>query len=172
MKVIVVGSEGVGKTSFVQRLVKGTCPKEYNRTLGAVFSEKTVAINEHDEQCTLMIWDIAGSAEFDEMTAKYYKGAAAAIIMYSLKDERSFDDVPMWLRKVDDLCGRKTPVVLVQNMSEVIDTSEARLKRREVEEMADRLRLKLYKSSVVEKVNIRERKCVQFEFALPYLNFM
>ncbi len=72
LKVIVVGSERVGKTSFVQRLVKGTCPKEYNRTLGAVFSEKTVAINEHDEQCTLIIWDISGSAEFDEMTTKYY----------------------------------------------------------------------------------------------------
>ena len=77
---------------------------------GAVFSEKSLVYNEFGEECTMMIWDTSGSEEFDDMTTKYYKGASAVVLMYSLTDARSFDDVPSWLRRIDKLCGRRTPV--------------------------------------------------------------
>ena len=42
IKVLVVGNGAVGKSSMIQRYCKGTFTKEYKKTIGVDFLEKTI----------------------------------------------------------------------------------------------------------------------------------
>ena len=44
-------------------------------------------------QVTLQLWDIAGHERFGHMTHVYYKYAIAAVIVYDLGREATFDSV-------------------------------------------------------------------------------
>ncbi|GAB9474383.1 hypothetical protein Gpo141_00011511 [Globisporangium polare] len=162
LKVIVVGNGNVGKTSMTTRYAKGKYTGNYKKTIGVDFMEKSVELRDLGETVNLMIWDTAGQEEFDALTSRYYKGAGAVIYVFSTVDRDSFDDLPKWKRKVEEGCGRICQV-LVQNK---IDLSEdAAMSRAEIEDMADYMNIRLFRSCVQENVNVKEvfeHLCRQF----------
>jgi hypothetical protein len=81
---------------------------------GVDFMEKTIELDDFGETVRLMIWDTAGQEEFDSLTSRYYKGAGAAVLVFSTEDRDSFDALESWKRKVEDECG-PIPMALVQN---------------------------------------------------------
>jgi small GTP-binding protein len=86
---------------------------------GVDFMEKTIELDEYGEAVRLMIWDTAGQEEFDSLTSRYYKGAGAAVLVFSTEDRDSFDALESWKRKVEDECG-PIPMALVQNKIDLI----------------------------------------------------
>jgi GTPase SAR1 family protein len=58
-KVVMFGSQTVGKSSIVTRLIRGTFTIGTVSTIGAVFQSKTVIVG--DVQVNLQIWDSRGS---------------------------------------------------------------------------------------------------------------
>lgn len=57
-KIVVVGAQGVGKTSLVMRYCKGSFnPKEITSTVGASFLTKRVVDVDTDTTVRLQIWD-------------------------------------------------------------------------------------------------------------------
>ena len=57
-KIVVVGAQGVGKTSLVTRYCKGAFnPKEITSTVGASFLTKRVVDGDSDTVVRLQIWD-------------------------------------------------------------------------------------------------------------------
>lgn len=150
---IVVGNGNVGKTSMTTRYAKGKYTGNYKKTIGVDFMEKSVELRDLGETVNLMIWDTAGQEEFDALTSRYYKGAGAVIYVFSTVDRDSFDDLPKWKRKVEEECGRICQV-LVQNK---IDLSEdAAMSRAEIEDMADYMNIRLFRSCVQDNVNVKE----------------
>ena len=59
-KIVLLGNEGVGKTSLVKRYVNSIFSDEYLTTIGIKISKKTVQIGE--VEVNLMLWDIAGTS--------------------------------------------------------------------------------------------------------------
>ncbi|DAZ97081.1 TPA: hypothetical protein N0F65_001265 [Lagenidium giganteum] len=153
LKVIVVGNGNVGKTSMTTRYAKGRFTGNYKKTIGVDFMEKTVELRDLGETIKLMIWDTAGQEEFDTLTSRYYKGAGAVIYVFSTVDRASFDDLPKWKRKVEEECGHICHV-LVQNKIDLID--DAAMTRDEVEDMADYMNIRLFRSCVQDNVNVKE----------------
>ncbi|RLN26272.1 hypothetical protein BBJ28_00004534, partial [Nothophytophthora sp. Chile5] len=153
LKVIVVGNGNVGKTSMTTRYAKGKYTGNYKKTIGVDFMEKTVELRDLGESINLMIWDTAGQEEFDALTSRYYKGAGAVIYVFSSVDRDSFEDLPKWKRKVEEECGRICSV-LVQNKIDLVD--DAAMSREEVEDMADYLNMRLYRSCVQDNINVSE----------------
>lgn len=45
----------------------------------------------------LQIWDTAGQERFRSISKLYYRGAAAVILVYSILDEQSFEEMGRWL---------------------------------------------------------------------------
>ncbi|KDO33818.1 hypothetical protein SPRG_01697 [Saprolegnia parasitica CBS 223.65] len=138
VKVIVLGNGNVGKTSLTTQYAKGRFTSTYKKTIGVDFMERTVNIDGDDVQ--LMIWDTAGQEEFDALTSRYYKGAGAAVYVFSTTDRASFDALPSWQQKVFDECGRS----LTQYKS----------CRDEVDAMKERLRVRLFRTCVQENLNV------------------
>lgn len=84
-KIVVLGSQGVGKTSLVMRYCKGAFdPSQITSTVGASFMTKRVVDSDTDTQVRLQIWDTAGQERFRSISRLYYRGANACILCYSI----------------------------------------------------------------------------------------
>lgn len=74
-KIVVLGSQGVGKTSFVHRYVKNAfTPPSTQSTIGASFLTKRVVDVDTSTVVRLQIWDTAGQERFRSISKLYYRG--------------------------------------------------------------------------------------------------
>ncbi|XP_011601721.1 ras-related protein Rab-23 isoform X1 [Takifugu rubripes] len=162
IKVVVVGNGAVGKSSMIQRYCKGIFTKDYKKTIGVDFLERQIAVN--DEEVRLMLWDTAGQEEFDAITKAYYRGsvdqllsdipgAQACVLVFSTTDRESFQAIDSWREKVEAEVG-DVPTVLVQNKIDLLE--ETVIKSEEAEALAKRLKLRFYRASVKEDLNVNE----------------
>ena len=78
-KICLLGSFGVGKTSLVARYVHSTFSEKYLSTVGVKIDRKdTVAA---DQNVRLMVWDIHGQDEFQQVRASYLRGMAGYLLV-------------------------------------------------------------------------------------------
>ena len=78
-KIVVLGSQGVGKTSLVHRYVNNAfTPPNTQSTIGASFLTKRVVDIDSSTVVRLQIWDTAGQERFRSISKLYYRGAYAA----------------------------------------------------------------------------------------------
>jgi small GTP-binding protein len=82
-KVCLLGDFAVGKTSLVRRFVYNLFDDRYLSTIGVKVSRRTVDVPRGDEmiELNMMIWDLAGSEEFNQARKSYLRGAAGAILV-------------------------------------------------------------------------------------------
>ncbi len=82
-KVCLLGDFAVGKTSLVRRFVYNLFDDKYLSTLGVKVSRKNVVLPLRDEvvDLTLMLWDLAGSEEFNDMRASHLRGASGGLLV-------------------------------------------------------------------------------------------
>ncbi|XP_054990937.1 ras-related protein Rab-23 [Sorex araneus] len=151
IKMVVVGNGAVGKSSMIQRYCKGIFTKDYKKTIGVDFLERQIQVN--DEDVRLMLWDTAGQEEFDAITKAYYRGAQACVLVFSTVDRDSFEAISSWREKVVAEVG-EIPTVLVQNKIDLLDDSC--IKNEEAETLAKKLKLRFYRTSVKEDLNVNE----------------
>ena len=78
-KICMLGSFGVGKTSLVRRFVHGTFDEAYHTTVGVKIDKRQVGSD--DDACTLMLWDIHGEDEFQNIRLSYLRGAAGYLLV-------------------------------------------------------------------------------------------
>lgn len=74
-KIVVLGSQGVGKTSLVHRYVKNSFARSIHSTIGASFLTKRVVDIDSSSVVRLQIWDTAGQERFRSISKLYYRGA-------------------------------------------------------------------------------------------------
>ncbi|CAN6625813.1 vacuolar protein sorting-associated protein 21 [Trichomonascus vanleenenianus] len=94
-KIVLLGAQGVGKTSFVVRYVRNTFQQGNASTIGASFLAKKVEVD--DITMRLQIWDTAGQERFRSMAPMYYRSATCGILCYDITSEASFRAMHSWL---------------------------------------------------------------------------
>lgn len=95
-KICLLGDIAVGKTSLVRRFVYALFDDRYLSTIGVKVSHKKVVVPAAAGMVdlTLMIWDLAGSEEFNRMRASYLRGASGAIFVCDLTRPYTLDSFP------------------------------------------------------------------------------
>ncbi|CAI0543244.1 unnamed protein product [Linum tenue] len=73
---------GTGKTSLVLRFVKGQFHDYQESTIGAAFFTQVLSVNE--ATIKFDIWDTAGQERYHSLAPMYYRGAAAAVVVYDI----------------------------------------------------------------------------------------
>src|SRR5262249_40683115 len=93
-KICLLGEFAVGKTSLVRRFVYNLFDDRYISTIGVRVSRKTVAVPVETQvaELTMMVWDLAGSEEFNRVSMSYLRGAAGAVLVYDLTRAHTFDE--------------------------------------------------------------------------------
>jgi Ras of Complex, Roc, domain of DAPkinase len=89
-KIVVLGSQGVGKTSFVHRYVKNAfAPPSTQSTIGASFLTKRVIDVDTSTVVRLQIWDTAGQERFRSISKLYYRGTSTLAFPHLLLASRN-----------------------------------------------------------------------------------
>jgi len=81
-KLVLLGDAAVGKSSSVERFVKNEFFEFQQPTIGAAFLTQTVALDDYIVK--FEIWDTAGQERYRSLAPMYYRGAAAALVVYDI----------------------------------------------------------------------------------------
>ncbi|KAF2191090.1 ras-domain-containing protein [Zopfia rhizophila CBS 207.26] len=120
-KIVVLGSQGVGKTSLVHRYVKSAfTPPTTTSTVGASFLTKRVVDIDTSTTVRLQIWDTAGQERFRSISKLYYRGANAGVLCYDITDPQSFDEMGRWLRELKQNLGDDIILHVVGTKSDIV----------------------------------------------------
>eukprot|EP00794_Sanderia_malayensis_P014316 gene14316-15805_t len=105
-KAIFTGDISVGKTSIINRYCRNRFEKDYKPTIGIDYEIKKYEIlsNRFD----LQIWDTSGEERFKCITAAYYRGAQAIIVVFDLTELLSLTHASQWIEEA--LNNTKTTV--------------------------------------------------------------
>ncbi|XP_042028653.1 ras-related protein RABF2b-like [Salvia splendens] len=118
-KLVLLGDVGAGKSSLVLRFVKGQFVEFQESTIGAAFFSQTVAVD--DATVKFEIWDTAGQERYHSLAPMYYRGAAAAIIVYDITNLASFDRAKKWVKELQAQGNPNMVMALAGNKSDMLD---------------------------------------------------
>lgn len=68
----------------------------------------------------LQIWDTAGQERFRSLSKLYYRGAHAALLCYSICEEKSFLDMMTWMRELRRELGQDVIVHVVGMKADIV----------------------------------------------------
>jgi Ras-related protein Rab-1A len=112
-KIIVIGNVGVGKSCLSLKATKGIFTEEYTSTVGFEFYCFNVKID--GKVVKLQIWDTCGQEAYRSLIKNFYRNASLAIIVYSVEDMKSFNDINIWLKQVKSYGIPSCKIFLIGN---------------------------------------------------------
>ncbi len=116
LKICMVGATAVGKTSLVSRFARGVFSDTYRTTIGVTIETKNV---ERAGQVTqLVIWDLSGEDEFQNVQAAYFRGAAGYLLVVDGTRPDTVDAALSLKAKLDRTVG-KLPFVAAVNKTDL-----------------------------------------------------
>ena len=117
VKLVMLGSSSVGKSSIVTRLTKSIFKPDCVSTVGASYLSKTVDID--GTNVKLQIWDTGGSERYRAMAPMYFRDADACLVCYDITSKNSFDDVDNWLQVLNEKGPEGVLVALAGNKADL-----------------------------------------------------
>ncbi|MGV9199473.1 MAG: GTP-binding protein [Promethearchaeia archaeon] len=154
-KLIILGSEAVGKTTLVNSFLKNEKILDYRPTLGAALSNKDYYLQGFkDDKIKFLIYDLAGQEFFKRVRHDYYEGANCAFIVYDVTRRRTFDEaINFWYKDAKKELG-DIPFVLVGNK---IDLEDQRvISKEEGFEISEEIRSLFIETSALENINVQD----------------
>ena len=129
-KVLLIGNYSVGKSSLLVRFADGMFHEDTKSTIGVDFRSRTVPSN--GIRVKLDLFDTSGQEQFKAITASFYRGADAIVLVYDVTDRKSFVEIPKWLDHIEKNASSKSFIkMLVGNKCDLerkrqVETYEAR----------------------------------------------
>ena len=108
-KMILVGDSNAGKTSLFRKISKNAFNEKMVSTIGIdkTTLEYEINIKENEKEVKknirISLYDTAGQERFLSSTKSYYKRKKEVILLYSIIDKRSFDNLSKWLNEVKEV---------------------------------------------------------------------
>ncbi|XP_058780531.1 ras-related protein RHN1-like isoform X1 [Vicia villosa] len=112
-KLVLLGDMGTGKTSLALRFVKGQFYQNQEPTIGAAFFTQILSLSEATVKFD--IWDTAGQERYHSLAPMYYRGAAAAIVVYDISSIDTFVRAKKWVQELQRHGSPKSVMALVAN---------------------------------------------------------
>ena len=161
IKIIIIGCSGVGKTSFVQRWIKGYFENIYKPTIVSDFQYK---ILEWRGKCyRILLWDIGGQDKTPSMAKIFTRDSHGCIVINDASKKDNFNETMKWKKVVYDesafIDGDKLPFILIQNKIDLLQNDKEDLNNimNDSQKYVDNGDfIGYYMSSVKENINIDE----------------
>ena len=118
-KMILVGDSNAGKTSLFRKISKNVFNEKMVSTIGIdkTTLEYEINIKENEKEVKkniqILLFDTAGQERYLSSTKSYYKRANGVILLYSIIDKRSFDNLTKWLNEVNKVLDNKKDKYLI-----------------------------------------------------------
>lgn len=161
LKIIVIGCSGTGKTSFVQRWIRGEFEKKYKPTIVTEFQYKVYECR--GQPYRILLWDIGGQDRTPAMAKIFTRDTHGCIVVSDITKKESLEETLKWKKVVNDesafIDGDKLPFIFIQNKVDLIKDDQDYLNQiiNETKKIAeDNQFLGYYLTSVKENVNVEE----------------
>ncbi|EAN85617.1 putative ras-related GTP-binding protein [Trypanosoma cruzi] len=108
IKIISIGSSGVGKSCVIKRYCEGRFVSKYIPTIGIDYGVKRVSLRAPAHMSPappnffvrVNFWDMAGRDEFLEIRNEFYYAAEGVLLFYDVTDASSFATLDEWLKEM------------------------------------------------------------------------
>ena len=117
-KVCMVGVAGTGKTSMVQRFVHSLFSERYHSTVGVKIDRRIVDVG--GGEVNLLLWDIEGRTEEQEVPTSYLRGAHAVLYVADGTRRTTFEQLPQ-LRELVRATVGDVPSLVALNKTDLAD---------------------------------------------------
>ena len=94
------------------------CHPKYIYITPAAFLTQTVALD--DATVKFEIWDTAGQERYRSLAPMYYRGAAAAIIVYDITNPDSFAGAKSWVKELQRRGDQNVVIAMVSEISRTV----------------------------------------------------
>jgi len=122
IKLIIIGSVSVGKTSLLIRYATGKFQNILKSTSTPSYIPKTKMVN--NKLYEIRFWDTAGQEKYRSLTKIFIKDAKIALLVYAIDDENSFKDLDMWLNIVKEVNNEKIILGIAANKADLYDKAK------------------------------------------------
>eukprot|EP00298_Acanthocystis_sp_HF-20_P001551 c11960_g1_i1.p1 GENE.c11960_g1_i1~~c11960_g1_i1.p1 ORF type:complete len:202 (-),score=78.50 c11960_g1_i1:90-695(-) len=151
-KLVLLGDSAVGKSSLVLRFVRGQFFECQESTIGAAFLTQTVALN--DMTVKFEIWDTAGQERYHSLAPMYYRGAAAAIVVYDITNIDTFNRAKQWVKELQRQGNSNIVIALAGNKLDL--SSKRKVETQEAQAYADENGIMFMETSAKSAHNVNE----------------
>ena len=117
--IAVLGSDGVGKTSILNRMAKQVFAEEYIPT---TFDIREHCLTVDNIRATFKFHDVTNSSEFELTRRQRILSADGFILVFSMTDRRSFEELEVIKLKIEVLKRMKItdlPVIVIGNKVDI-----------------------------------------------------
>jgi len=114
IKIILLGETGVGKTNLINVFFGLKFEDQIDSTLASYCNEGK--FNYNNESYNYAIWDTAGQEKFRAISKLFIRDAQIILIVYSIINRKTFEQVNFWLNLVKENLENNTYILgLVAN---------------------------------------------------------
>ncbi|KAE9467752.1 hypothetical protein C3L33_00271, partial [Rhododendron williamsianum] len=161
-KLVLLGDMGTGKTSLVLRFIKGQFFDNQVKipdrsvmqepTIGAAFFTQILSLSEATVKFD--IWDTAGQERYHSLAPMYYRGAAAAVVVYDMSSMDTFVRAKKWVQELKKQGNPNLILALVANKSDL--ETEREVDSEEGQQLSQENGMFFIETSAKASVNINE----------------
>ena len=152
LKIIILGSSQVGKTSILNRYFNNEFKENMLSSIGIDFKTKFFKFEENKVKFNYI--DTAGQEKFRAISVNYLKGTNGVILVFDLTNKETFDLIGNWIEDIEQNNQSDIAKILFGNKSDVLDGRQVSIE--EAEQLADKLGCKYYEGSAKTGQNINE----------------
>ena len=155
LKLVVLGSVAVGKTSLLEQFIHNKFTGQYKSTIGADFLTTEVMVG--DRLVTLQIWDTAGQERFAMLGQAFYRGAEGCVLVFDKTNTASFRALNAWKEEFLVTCAppqpETFPFVVVGNKC---DKPKPKVARSVAEHWCKNENVPYYETSARDNLGVRD----------------
>jgi small GTP-binding protein len=151
-KCVLLGDSAVGKSCLAVRFCRGDFWDYQEPTIGASFLSQSVALS--DATVRFELWDTAGQERYRSLAPMYYRGAAAAVVVFDVTNRESFDGAKTWVKELQRRGEPNVVIALAGNKADV-KTGRA-VEAEEAQKYAAELGLIYMDTSAKSNLNVKE----------------
>ncbi|MHA1734256.1 MAG: GTP-binding protein [Promethearchaeota archaeon] len=153
-KIILGGDGGVGKTTLVTTFVQGKMEKDYKATIGASIMKQECKIRGTDTTIRMVIWDLAGQAQFKRVRSMYFQNAEAGLIIFDVTRRETFESVKRWHQEAVQFGKQGISLMMIGNKIDLEDSRQVTFE--EAKALADELGLSYIETSAFDSDLVQE----------------
>ncbi len=152
LKIILLGSSQVGKTSIFKRYFSNEFDQNMLSTIGVDLKSRYFKFENQKVRCNFV--DTAGQEKFKSITHNYLKGLDGVLLVYDVTARDTFDLIESWVKSILENNDKKVSKILFGNKIDLQD--DRKISKEEGEKLAEKLECVYFEGSALTGENVNE----------------
>ncbi len=117
-KIVLLGHFGVGKSSLIRQFVENKFSDKYKVTIGVHILKKEIQLP-NNEKMTLVIWDLEGNDNIENLRTSYLLGTSGYIYVFDLTRPATYNNLEHDLNYIKSV-SPNIPIRVVGNKKDLV----------------------------------------------------